>query len=46
MPLSIQTLKSFKVNEILKSKVHQNATSGLYTRFQLILTSTFWKFSF
>ena len=41
-PLSIQTLKYWKVFEIFWSKVHQNAISDLQTKFQLILTSTFW----
>ena len=30
--------------EILRSKVHQKAISDLQTKFQLILTSTFWNF--
>ena len=37
-------LKSWKVFEIFWSKVHQNAISDLQTKFQLILTSTFWNF--
>ena len=40
----IQTLKYWKVFEIFWSKVHQNAVSDLETKFQLILTSTFWNF--
>ena len=43
-PLLIQTLKYWKVFEIFWSKVHQNAISDLQTKFQLILTSTFWNF--
>ena len=43
-PLLIQTLKCWKVFEIFSSKVHQNAISDLQTKFQLILTSTFWNF--
>ena len=31
-------------NQILWSKVHQNGISDLQTKFQLILTSTFWNF--
>ena len=42
--LLIQTLKYWKVFEIFWSKVHQNAISDLQTKFQLILTSTFWNF--
>ena len=42
--LLIQTLKYWKVFEILWSKVHQNAISDLQTKFQLILTCTFWNF--
>ena len=42
--LFIQTLKYWKVFEIFWSKVHQNAISDLQTKFQLILTSTFWNF--
>ena len=40
----MKTLKSWKVFEIFWSKVHQNAISDLQTKFQLILTSTFWNF--
>ena len=40
MPLLIQTLKCFKVFEIVWSKVDQNAISELYTKFQLSLRST------
>ena len=40
----IQTLKYWKVFEIFWSKVQQNAISDLQTKFQLILTSTFWNF--
>ena len=43
-PLLIQTLKYWKVFEICWSKVHQNVIYGLQTKFQLILTSTFWNF--
>ena len=43
-PLLIQTLKYWKVFEIVWSKVHQNAISDLQTKFQVILTSTFWNF--
>ena len=43
-PLLIQTLKYWKVLEIFWSKVHQSAISDLQTKFQLILTSTFWNF--
>ena len=37
-------LKYWKVLEIFWFKVHQNAISELQTKFQLILTSTFWNF--
>ena len=40
----IQTLKYWKVFEIFWSKVNQNAISDLQTKFQLIVTSTFWNF--
>ena len=43
-PLLIQTLNYWKVFDIFWSKVHQNAISDLQTKFQLILTSTFWNF--
>ena len=43
-PLLIQTLKYWKVFEFFLSKVHQNAISDLQTKFQLIVTSTFWNF--
>ena len=42
--LLIQTLKYWRVLEIFWSNVHQNAISDLQTKFQLILTSTFWNF--
>ena len=42
--LLIQNLKYWKVLEFFWSKVHQNAISDLQTKFQLILTSTFWNF--
>ena len=40
----IQTFQYWKVFECFWSKVHQNAISDLQTKFQLILTSTFWNF--
>ena len=40
----IQTLKYWKVFEIFWSKVNQNAISDLQTKFQLIVTSSFWNF--
>ena len=43
-PLLIQTLKYWKVFEIFWSKVNQNAISDLQTKFQEIVTSTFWNF--
>ena len=44
MALGSRLFKMLKVFEIFWSKVHQNAISDLQTKFQLILTSTFWNF--
>ena len=40
----IQTLIYWKVFKIFLSKVHQNAISDFQTKFQLIVTSSFWNF--